>query len=81
MKKLKPLTRFMKKCCIVARNARYPALELYLTYVNWCINTRTDIHDQFSFLDMLREHGFQYNQEKNGCYFEGITVLPNYRVE
>jgi hypothetical protein len=81
MKKLKPLTRFMKRCCLVARNARYPALELYLTYVNWCINTHSDIHDQFSFLDMLQEHGFQHTQEKSGCFFEGITVLPNYRVE
>ena len=81
MKKLKPLNRFMKKCCLVARNARYPALELYLTYVNWCINTGTDIHDQFSFLDMLKEQGFSYSQEKKGCWFEGITVLDNYRVE
>ncbi len=81
MKKLKPLNRFMKKCCLVARNARYPALELYLSYVNWCINASADIHDQFSFLDMLQEHGFRHSQTQSGCWFEGICVLPNYRVE
>lgn len=78
---MKTLDKFVKKCCIVAQNAQYPALELYLTYVNWCLNTGTDIHDQFSFLDMLEEEGFSYFQKKEGCFFEGITVLPNYRVE
>ena len=37
-KNMKPLTGFVKKCCIIAENAKYPALELYLTYVNWCLN-------------------------------------------
>src|SRR4051812_48865001 len=28
---MKPLTGFVKKCCLIAENAKYPALELYLT--------------------------------------------------
>ena len=44
-KQLKPLRRFVKSCCLVAENARYPALDLYLTYVNWCINRKVDGQD------------------------------------
>jgi hypothetical protein len=79
--KLKPLSRFVKKCCLVANNARYPALELYLTYVNWCVNAGAPVHDQFTFLEMLESQGFHYRQRKNGCWFKGISVLPPYRVE
>lgn len=79
MKRLK-LTRFVKKCCLVANNARYPALELYLTYVNWCLNAGAPVHDQFTFLEMLEEHGFKYRHKENGCWFKGISVLPPYRV-
>ena len=57
---MKPLTRFVKRCCLIASNARYPALELYLTYVNWCINHGAAVHDQFTFLEMLEDHGFKY---------------------
>ena len=80
-KATKPLSRFVKRCCLVATNARYPALELYLTYVNWCLNTGAGIHDQFSFLEMVEDQGFTYHQRKGASYFEGITVLPHYRVE
>jgi hypothetical protein len=79
--KVKPLQGFVKKCCIIAKNARYPALELYLTYVNWCLNAGATVHDQFSFLEMLEAHGFKYGQRKGGCWFKGISVLPPYRVE
>ena len=80
-KQLKPLRRFVKSCCLVADNARYPALDLYLTYVNWCINRRTTVYDQFYFLDMLQEQGFAYNALPGKSYFEGIAVLPPFRVE
>ena len=80
-KATKPLSKFVKRCCLVASNARYPALELYLTYVNWCINVGAGIHDQFSFLEMIEAHGFTYHQRKGASFFEGITVMPNYRVE
>src|SRR5438105_713165 len=78
---MKPLTGFVKKCCIIAENAKYPALELYLTYVNWCLNAGAPVHDQFSFLEMIEKHGFKYSQKKNGTWFRGISVLPPYRVE
>jgi hypothetical protein len=71
---------FVKKCCLVARNARYPAIELYLTYVNWCLNTGAPVVDQFAFLEMLEKRGFPYKQRKNGTWFKGISVLPPYRI-
>lgn len=79
----KPIQRFLKKCCLRAPNAAYPALELYLTYVNWCLNEGTDVHDQFSFLEMIEEAGVGYaqGQGRKGCWFDGISVLPNYRIE
>ena len=76
----KPLKGFVKKCCLIAENARYPALELYLTYVNWCLNAGAAVHDQFTFLEMLQAHGFQYSQEFDGTWFQGVTVLPPYRI-
>jgi hypothetical protein len=79
-KQVKPMRRFVKSCCLVAENARYPALELYLTYVNWCINRRATVYDQFYFLEMLQAQGFAYNGMPGKAYFEGITVLPVYRV-
>ncbi len=78
---MKPINRFVKKCCLVADNARYPAMELYLTYVNWCVNAGTAVHDQFTFLEMLEKHGFLYEKQPGCSYFEGISVLPPYRVE
>ena len=81
---MKPLTGFVKKCCIIAENARYPALELYLTYVNWCLNAGAPVHDQFSFLEMIEKQGFRYSQKsqkRGGPWFKGISVLPPYRVE
>ena len=80
MKKVKRLTGFVESCCLVASNARYPAAELYLTYVNWCINRRVTVYDQFSFLEMLEKQGFVYNSCPGKSYFEGISVLPDYRV-
>ena len=75
------LNGFVKSCCLVAANARCPAIDLYLTYVNWCINRRVTVYDQFVFLDMLEKHGFSYNAEPGNSYFEGIAVLPRYRVD
>ena len=77
----KPLKGFVKKCCLIAENARYPALELYLTYVNWCLNPGRPCMTSSRFLEMLEAHGFQYSHETNGTWFQGVTVLPPYRVE
>jgi hypothetical protein len=80
MMKVKPFKGFVKSCCLVASNARYPAADLYLTYVNWCINRKVTVYDQFSFLEMLQTQGFVYNACPGKSYFEGIAVLPHYRV-
>jgi hypothetical protein len=79
--KVKPFKGFVKSCCLVADNARYPAADLYLTYVNWCINRKVTVYDQFWFLEMLEKQGFTYNARPGKSYFEGITVLPTHRVE
>lgn len=76
-----PMRKFVKKCCLIAENARYPAVELYLAYVNWCINHGVAVHDQFSFLEKLEGQGFNYDQHKGSCWFNGISVLPAYRPE
>jgi hypothetical protein len=81
MKKTLKLKRFVKTCCLIAENARYPALELYLTYVNWCLNNRATVYDQFTFHEMMQEHGFGYNYKPGKSFFEGVSVLPPYRVE
>lgn len=78
--KTKTLNRFVKKCCLVASNAKYPATELYLTYVNWCLNAGVTVHDQFTFLESLEQQGFGYEQKPGRAVFEGISVLPPYRV-
>jgi hypothetical protein len=80
VKKTKRLQGFVKSCCLVAPNARYPAIDLYLSYVNWCINRRTTVYDQFTFLEMLESQGFRYNARPGKSYFEGITVMPVYRI-
>lgn len=78
--KVKAFKGFVRSCCLVAPNAKYPAAELYLTYVNWCINCRRTVYDQFSFLEMLEKQGFVYSAGLGKSYFEGIAVLPVYRV-
>ena len=45
------------------------------------LNAGAEVHDQFSFLEMIESHGFKYSQKKGGCWFRGISVLPPYRVE
>jgi hypothetical protein len=80
--KKQSLKPFVKKCCLIAENAKYPALELYLTYVNWCLNYGKTVHDQFTFLDMLEEQGFPYHSaQPGGTIFQGISVLPHYRID
>ena len=39
------------------------------------------VYDQFAFLEMLERHGFCYNAKPGKSYFEGISVLPPYRVD
>jgi hypothetical protein len=76
---MKPICRFLEECCLVARNARYPAVDLYLTYVHWCLQGGVPVQDQFTFVDLLESYGFKYRQRKDRSWFRGISVLPAFR--
>ena len=78
---MKPITGFVEECCLIAQNARYPAVDLYLTYVHWCLANGVPVQDQFTFLDLLECYGLKYRERKNGSWFKGIAVLPAYRME
>ncbi|MGF1581376.1 MAG: hypothetical protein ACFCD0_18790 [Gemmataceae bacterium] len=77
---MKPISGFLDECCLLARNARFPAVELYLTYVHWCLESGIPVQDQFAFLDMLECRGLKYREKKNQSWFKGISVLPAYRM-
>ena len=66
---------------MIARNARYPAGGLYLTYVHWCLENGVPVQDQFTFLDLLECYGLKYRERKNRAWFKGISVLPRYRMD
>jgi len=78
---LKPISRFVDECCLVAPNARFPAAELYLTYVRWCLEGGVPVQDQFTFLEVLACYGLKYRERKRGAWFRGVAVLPQYRIE
>ena len=77
---MKPITGFVEECCLIAPNARYPAVKLYVTYVRWCLNAGIPVQDQFTFLDMLECYGLKLRQRKQQMWIRGIAVLPAYRV-
>lgn len=77
---MRPISGFVEECCLLAPNARFPAVDLYLTYVHWCLESGVPVQDQFTFLDMLECYGLKYRERKNGSWFKGISVLPEYRV-
>jgi hypothetical protein len=76
---MKPISGFVDECCLVADNARYPAIELYLTYVRWCLGNSVPVEDQFTFLDVLERCGLKYRERKNRSWFKGVAVRPEYR--
>ena len=76
---MKPLLQFVDECCLLARNARYPAVDLYLIYVYWCLEEGVPVQDQFTFVDLLECAGVKYRGRRRGGYFRGIAVLPAYR--
>ena len=78
---LDPITGFLEECCVLARNARYPALDLYLTYVYWCLEKGIPVQDQFTFLDVMESHGLRYRERKRGSWVRGVSVLPRYRID
>ncbi len=77
---MRPISGFLKECCLLARNARYPAVDLYLTYVHWCLNSGIPVQDQYTFLDLMECHGLKYRERKNTSWFKGVAVLPAYRI-
>ena len=82
---MKPLKKqslkpFVKKCCLIAQNAKWPAIDLYLTYVHWCLENGVPVQDQFTFLDLLECYGLKYRERKKKAWFKGISVLPSYRI-
>jgi hypothetical protein len=78
---MRPISGFVEECCLLAPNARFPAVDLYLTYVHWCLESGVPVQDQFTFLDMLECYGLKYRERKNGSWFKGISVRPEYRME
>jgi hypothetical protein len=40
-----PINLFMEECRLVARNARYAAVDLYLTYVRWALYKGVPVQD------------------------------------
>ena len=78
---LMPINLFVEECCLVARNARYAAVDLYLTYVRWALYNGVPVQDQFSFIDRLKRRGLKYRQSKHESWFHGVAVLPQYRAD
>lgn len=78
---LKPISRFVDECCLIARNARYPALDLYLVFVYWCLQNGEPVQDQFTFVDVLECCGLKYRENRKAAWFKGVAVLPKYRID
>jgi hypothetical protein len=81
MPDMKPISGFVDECCLMAPNARFPAIELYLTYVRWCLAAGVPVQDQYTFLDVLECRGLQYRERKNRSWFKGVSVRPEYRLQ
>jgi hypothetical protein len=77
---MKPISGFVKQCCLLARNARVPLVDLYIAYVLWCLKTGVPVLDQFTFLNLLERYGLKYRQRKNNGWLRGISILPRFRV-
>ncbi len=78
---LKTIDLFLGECCLVARNARYAAADLYLAYVCWALPNGVPVQDQFTFIDRLKRRGLKYRQRKDESWFHGVAVLPQYRAD
>ncbi len=78
---LKTIDLFLGECYLVARNARCPAVDLYLAYVRWALPNGVPVQDQFTFIDRLKGRGLKYRQRKDESWFQGVAVLPQYRFD
>jgi hypothetical protein len=77
---MQPINGFLDQCCLLARNARTTAIDLYLSYVMWCLEEGIPVQDQFTFLDLLVCYGPKVRKRRQEIWCRGITVLPAYRV-
>jgi hypothetical protein len=77
----KGIDLFVSECCLVARNARCPALDLYVAYVLWALDGGVPVQDQFTFIDRLKRRGLKYRHKKDESWFRGVAVLPPYRAD
>jgi len=78
---LMPINLFVEECCLVARNARYAAVDLYLTYVRWALYNGVPVQDQFTFIAVLKRHGLKYRERQDESWFRGVDVRPQYRAD
>jgi hypothetical protein len=78
---MQPISGFVDQCCLLARNARIAVIDLYLSYVLWCLEQGVPVQDQFTFLDLLGCYGLKLRHRKENMWFRGITVLPAFRVK
>ena len=77
---MRPISAFLKECCLIARNARCPAIDLYLTYVHWSLQQGFPVRDQFVFVDLVECCGPRYRQRNELAWFKGISILPICRI-
>jgi len=60
------ITWLVDECCLVARNACYPALDLYLTSVYWCLAHDIPVLRRVKFVKVLERCGSKYRGRKGG---------------
>jgi phage/plasmid-associated DNA primase len=77
---MKPIRGFVEECCLMAPNAYFPAIELYLTYVRWCLAGGVPVHDQYTFLEALENQGLEYRERRQRSWFKGVSVRPEHRI-
>jgi putative DNA primase/helicase len=72
------LAAFLTDCCVVHRNARVKASELYQTYTQWCEDNGEQTENQRSLGMHLTERGFERKRGTAGVHiWEGIGLLTS----
>jgi len=72
---MQPINGFLDQCCLLARNARISAIDLYLAYVVWCLDEGIPVQDQFTFLDLLVCYGLKLRKRKQEISVVAEAVL------
>jgi putative DNA primase/helicase len=68
------LAAFLADCCVVHRNARVKASELYHIYTQWCEDNGEHVENQRSFGMRLSERGFERCKVKGLGWWRGIGI-------